>query len=66
MSNLQQIYINGQLDAEGTTADDIWAGGNFAFGHRADRTNQYYSGILDDVRYYDKVLTGEEVLQLMN
>ena len=66
MSYLQQIYINGQLDAEDMTADDPWDGGAFAFGHRADRTNQYYSGMLDDVRYYDKVLTMEEVRQLMN
>ena len=65
-SNLQQIYINGELDAEGATADDPWDGGDFAFGHRAGRTNQYYSGMLDDVRYYDKVLTVEEVRQLMN
>ena len=66
VSHLQQIYINGQLDAEGMTADDTWNGGNFAFGHRADRANEYYSGILDDVQYYDQVLTIEEVQQLMN
>ena len=64
--NLQQIYINGELDAEGATADDLWDGGDFAFGHRAGRTNQYYSGMLDDVRYYDKVLTMEDIRELMN
>jgi hypothetical protein len=66
LSNLQQIYINGQLDAEGMTADDLWGGGDFAFGHRAGQSKNFYNGILDDVRYYDKVLTAEEVRQLMN
>ncbi|MHC4594948.1 MAG: LamG-like jellyroll fold domain-containing protein [Planctomycetota bacterium] len=65
MSHLQQIYINGQLDAEDMTADDPWGGGNFAFGHRAGQNQQFYNGILDDVRIYDHVLTQEEIQQLM-
>jgi hypothetical protein len=64
-SNLQQIYVNGELDAEGMTADDPWGGGNFAFGHRAGQNQQFYNGILDDVRYYDQVLGAAEIEQLM-
>jgi len=65
-STLQQIYINGELDVESATADDPWDGGAFAFGHRAGLARDYYSGILDDVRYYNKVLTEEKIRQLMN
>ncbi|UCD49130.1 MAG: LamG domain-containing protein [Phycisphaerales bacterium] len=64
-STLQQIYINGTLDAEGPTADDPWGGGASPFGHRAGQNQQYYHGILDDVRCYDEVLDAEANAELM-
>jgi len=64
-SHLLQIYLNGVLDGENFKADDVWAGGAFAFGHRADRNQEYYNGLLDDVRIYNEVLTPEAIEQTM-
>ena len=60
-SHRLQIYVNGILDGEDSKADDVWAGGAFAFGHRADRDQEYYNGLLDDFRVYNVVLTQEEI-----
>ncbi len=65
ISHLLQIYLNGSLDGENSTADDIWNGGAFAFAHRAGRDQEYYHGLLDDFRIYNIVLTQEEIKKTM-
>jgi hypothetical protein len=60
-----QIYLNGTLDAENSTGDDVWAGGAVALGHRAGRNQEYYQGLLDDVRIYNVVLNQEQIKETM-
>ncbi len=64
-SHQMQIYLNGILDGENSQADDVWPGGAFAFGHRAARNQEYYNGLLDDVRIYNVVLTQEDIEKTM-
>jgi hypothetical protein len=64
-SGLLQIYLNGNLDGENFKADDVWAGGAFAFGHRAGNNQEYYNGLLDDFRIYNIVLTQEDIQKTM-
>jgi chitodextrinase len=64
-THILEIFINGVLEASNSFADDD-PGGPFAlsFGTRTGRS-EYYQGILDNVRIYDRVLTGAEVVQVM-
>jgi len=64
-SHRLQTYLNGTLDGENSTADDVWNGGAFAFAHRAGGNQEYYYGLLDDFRIYKKVLTQEQIKETM-
>lgn len=60
-----QVYVDGQLDADGVNGDDIvsQSAGQLTFGTRTDATD-YWEGALRDFRVYGNKLTAEEVAEL--
>ncbi|MCZ7649484.1 MAG: Ig-like domain-containing protein [Planctomycetota bacterium] len=65
-SNARQTYFNGSLDASSTNHDNTGPG-SFALtlGTRTGASD-YFSGVLDDVRIYDRVLSAAEIAALAN
>ncbi|MBL7187737.1 MAG: hypothetical protein ISS70_15550 [Phycisphaerae bacterium] len=63
------LYVDGQDDTIPTTDTDtplnIIADVDFTIGSRATHSDRFWVGSIDDVRLYDKVLTPEEVKQIM-
>ncbi|MHC4621174.1 MAG: LamG domain-containing protein, partial [Planctomycetota bacterium] len=64
-----KIYVDGQFISEGTFGYDTGSttpDHDMVVGARLyDNTmDQYYNGLIDDVRIYDRALTGEEIRQL--
>jgi len=64
---IQQVYRNGELVAENTSAfKDIANMTGFAFGGSSDGSRgQAYQGKLDEIRIYDVALTHAEILSLV-
>jgi hypothetical protein len=64
-----KIYLDGELrNSDTNTNDDNFGGATdriISIGARAWTGHQYYNGLIDDVRIYDKALTEAEVQQLM-
>lgn len=63
-TGLKQLFINGTLEASQTSTTaalsanpNISIGGNTGTGH-------YYTGLLDEVRFYSRVLTSTEITEL--
>ncbi len=66
---LRQIYINGELDnSVSSTPSTPPTPAELDIGIRTGRDDddEYYSGDLDDIRFYDIVLTKEQIQELMN
>jgi len=55
-----QIYLNGNLDNSGTKTYSAASSNPFSLGVRTGTVN-YFTGILDDVRIYNRVLSAGEV-----
>ena len=63
-----KIYVDGVDDTITSSDSSSWAvisGEDFGIGIRVTHSDRYFIGSIDDVRFYDKVLTAEEVLQTM-
>ncbi|HDH00307.1 MAG TPA: PEP-CTERM sorting domain-containing protein [Nitrospirae bacterium] len=64
------FYLDGTLDGSGslsTTIRDIDSSPQFYIGARGDRQpGEFYEGIIDDIRIYDRALSGSEVQELTN
>ncbi len=62
------IYIDGQPDASvsGTTVRDLNAGIGVGIGCDIRDSNKYFIGSIDDVRIYNRELSGAEVAEVMN
>jgi hypothetical protein len=62
-----KLYINGILDKEtiNTLDSDLITSGNLEFGGFGD-VNSFFTGLLKDVRIYNKALTSDEVEELYN
>jgi hypothetical protein len=63
-----QIYIDGALDSSGGNAGD-WSwpvGQELELGLSHDTSLQPYNGLLDDVRFYNRALTGSEITSVFN
>ena len=56
-----QLYVNGVRETGAVTAGTIntKAGASMRIG--ANETGQYFTGLIDDVRVYDRALTAEEI-----
>lgn len=62
--NNRSLYINGVLDDSQASYVSFFGTG-FYFGRRSDGIN-YWNGKLDDIRIYDRALSGTEVLDIYN
>ncbi len=63
-----RIYVDGVDDTITSSDTSSWgldAGVDFGIGFRATHDDRYFIGSIDDVRFYDRVLIPEEVLQIM-
>jgi hypothetical protein len=64
------IYVDGQDDTVPSTDTDpmldIVADVDLGIGYRATHDDRYWVGSIDEVRMYDKVLTQQEIQQIMN
>ena len=61
-----RTYVNGSLDRELATAEVLGASnGTFKIGRESYAGSYYFLGWIDDVRVYNKALTDEEVVQVM-
>lgn len=60
------VYVNGNQDAQQDACGNLsLISGNFYLGSY-DSTSNYFSGIIDDVRTYNRALTATEVATLYN
>ena len=66
-TNRQEIYVDGIFDGFSDTAANDDPGGPFtlSIGIRTGKS-EYYAGLIDDVRVYDRVLTPDEIAQLFS
>ncbi len=61
-----RTYVNGKLDRELVTTEVLGASnGNFRIGRESYAASYHLLGWIDDVRLYNKVLTDEEIAQVM-
>lgn len=64
-----KIYINGLQDTAIADKPDsstiCQCGGKFYIGQMKDAINMYYRGIIDEVRVYNRALSGSEILELV-
>ena len=65
-SNVLKLYINGQLDATLEVPIDNVTNDKALFfgGHQSDMLAQKLSGLLDDIRIYNRALNADEVTSL--
>ena len=56
-----QLYVNGVREAGTVTAGTINTKAGAAMRIGANETGQYFTGLIDDVRVYDRALTAEEI-----
>jgi hypothetical protein len=64
-SDLLKLYIDGVLEVADSypTVLDVSSAGDITFG--IDVTNtRYYDGVMDDIHFYNRALTEEEILEL--
>jgi hypothetical protein len=65
-----QLYVDGLKDTEGadtTNTQNIWnltEDADVGIGTRASHVDRFFTGMLDDVRIYERVLTEAEVAGL--
>lgn len=58
-----KLYVDGHLESEvDDTSDDISSVANFTVGYR--KFGAYYSGIIDEIRIYDRALSAMEITLL--
>jgi hypothetical protein len=59
------LYVDGQQVGPATEYPAVTLDGdNFRFGRHNAADPQWYAGVIDDVRFYDEVLTAEDVQEL--
>lgn len=59
--NKRIIYLNGNVDAQGTAANSDGTGKLFMGGSAPNTWYDYLDGLIDDVTIYNRALTSEEV-----
>jgi len=62
-----KLYLNGQDDTRKTTDPDalnVVAGYDVTIGRRHSAAQRWYSGLIDEVRIYERALTAGEVASL--
>ncbi|MHC4462693.1 MAG: LamG-like jellyroll fold domain-containing protein [Planctomycetota bacterium] len=62
----KRLYMDGNLDASSSSTGNINNSSyNVNIGENAQATGRYWDGLIDDVRVYNRVLTQEEIQQVM-
>ena len=62
----KHLYMDGNLDvSENSTGNINNSSYNVNIGENAEATGRYWDGLIDDVRVYNRVLTQEEIQQIM-
>lgn len=60
-----RIYIDGDLDSSKAATHDINnSSDNLNIGARTDGSSDFFAGIIDDIRVYNRRLSAEEILQI--
>jgi hypothetical protein len=65
-TRLRQIYRNGILENSSIAAGTTNFAPTFNIGNRTDEVNCQFSGLIDDVRVFNRVLTPDEIAILYN
>jgi hypothetical protein len=67
-SGTMSVYINGQFDSLGTYSSgfDLPVNSKVTIGVRGWEDGEYFNGLIDDVRIYDRVLSANEIKELAN
>ena len=60
----RRIYVNGVLVAQDNPGTPNVTAANFAIGLTATMFNEYFQGTLDEVRIYNRALSGTEIASL--
>ena len=66
--DVTKMYVDGVEDTTFSGSDnpyELTAGADVCIGCRADNKSRFFPGSIDDVRIYDKVLTPEDIEQIM-
>jgi len=64
-NGMTELYVNGLLDAGDYLAvSDVDSDGFLGIGVHSTLGDNYFNGLIDDVRIYDKALSAEEIQQL--
>ena len=58
------VYINGVLDASTATSTDPSVQNRFAIGRKGGSSSEYWNGVIDEVRIYNRALSTDEVQAL--
>jgi len=56
-----QLYVNGEANGSPTTRTVESCIGAMRVGTHKSRTNQYWNGLIDEVRFYNRALSGSEL-----
>jgi hypothetical protein len=64
-TNVQQVFVNGVLEASGTGTNSAPTAANLLLGWRTGGTEaEHFDGVLEDFRIYNRVLTANEILTI--
>ena len=58
-ANNMKIYLNGEVDAEGTKTNQIRTGNTLSIGKFV--SSGFFNGIIDEVRIYNRALSADEI-----
>ena len=63
-----ELFIDGKLEVLSTSKDSIGSNHNLFFGKsfRPDFWGEYFNGLIDDIRIYNRVLSEAEIKALYN
>ncbi|UCF17857.1 MAG: LamG domain-containing protein, partial [Phycisphaerales bacterium] len=64
-ADIVQMYVNGAASGTPEQNDLEDSEGDYVIGVNKNLTSQWFNGLIDDVRFYDKSLTAAEIQQLM-
>ena len=63
-TNAVQLYVNGVKEPVTVTAGALSTGSVAAMRIGADEASHYFTGLIDDLRIYDRALTAEEIAEI--
>jgi len=62
-----RIYVDGVLrDDSGRNLGDLSNSNNLTFGSKDTGDEDFFNGMIDDIRFYNRALTEQEITELGN